>query len=261
MDDILSAFQINHFINNGYVRIDHAFSEATAAAARDVLWKELTADRHNPATWMQPVIRLGWYAHQPFREAANSPRLHAIIDQLVGEGRWAPRPIPVLGTFPIRFPSPLDPGDTGWHVDASFPGDDAPGFEEWRVNVKSWGRALLMLFLFSDVGEHDAPTRIRIGSHLDVARALAPLGDKGLSFVELAAALGGMPERKEALATGPAGTVYLCHPLLAHAAQPHRGTAPRFLAQPALQLQGELDLVTPAPTPVERAVQIALGRS
>jgi hypothetical protein len=37
------------------------------------------------------------------------------------------------------------------------------------VNVTSRGRALLMLFLFSDVGELDAPTRIRSGSHLDVA--------------------------------------------------------------------------------------------
>ncbi len=29
-----------------------------------------------------------------------------------------------------------------------------------------------MLFLFSDVTETDAPTRIRVGSHLDMARIL-----------------------------------------------------------------------------------------
>src|SRR2546429_3301488 len=54
-----------------------------------------------------------------------------------------------LGTFPIRFPSPDDPGDAGWHVDNSFPHDssDTGDFLNWRINVVSKGRALLMLFL------------------------------------------------------------------------------------------------------------------
>jgi len=30
---------------------------------------------------------------------------------------------------------------------------------EWRANVSNKGRALLMLFLFSDVGPNDAPYR------------------------------------------------------------------------------------------------------
>lgn len=41
-------------------------------------------------------------------------------------------------------------------------------------------------------------------------------------------------ERPEALATGEAGTVYLCHPFLVQAAQRHQGTTPRFMAQPPL---------------------------
>jgi hypothetical protein len=44
----------------------------------------------------------------------------------------------------------------------------------------------------------------------------------------------GPDERPQALATGEAGTVYLCHPFLVHAAQIHRGSVPRFLAQPPL---------------------------
>src|SRR5581483_10195833 len=109
---------------------------------------------------------------------------------------------------------------------------------EWRVNVYSRGRALLMLFLFSDVGETDAPTRIRIGSHLIVARLLAPAGEAGMSMIEISqsaeSATVGLPE---VTATGPAGTVYLCHPFLLHAAQPHRGISPRFMAQPPLILK------------------------
>ena len=91
-----------------------------------------------------------------------------------------------MGTFPVRFPSPDDPGDAGWHIDVSF-GFDEPDFMSWRANVASKGRALLMLFLFSDVGKDDAPTRIRIGSHFDIARQLAPAGEKGLTLRELAA--------------------------------------------------------------------------
>jgi hypothetical protein len=60
-------------------------------------------------------------------------------------------------------------------------------FLSWRVNVAAKGRALLMLFLFSGIGESDAPTRIRAGSQLDVARLLALAGAAGLSLIELAA--------------------------------------------------------------------------
>ena len=81
----------------------------------------------------------------------------------------------------MRFPSPDDPGDAGWHIDVSF-GLDTPDFMHWRANIVSKNRALLMLFLFSDVGEDDAPTRIRVGSHIDIARMLAPAGEAGLTL-------------------------------------------------------------------------------
>ncbi|WP_225586954.1 hypothetical protein [Algoriphagus sp. Y33] len=41
---------------------------------------------------------------------------------------------------------------------------------EWRSNINSKGRALLLLVLYSDVTEYDAPTIIYKGSHLDVAK-------------------------------------------------------------------------------------------
>ena len=50
----------------------------------------------------------------------------------------------------------------------------------WRANVFSKRLALLMLFLFSGVDEQDAPTRIRVGSHVDIARQLAAAGEAGL---------------------------------------------------------------------------------
>ena len=228
----LEPGQIAQFITDGFVRIDHAFPRATADAARAILWKATGCNPDDPVTWTQPVIRLGMFAEAPFIEAANTPRLHAAFDQLVGRGRWH-RPA-AMGTFPVRFPSAVDPGDAGWHIDVSF-GTDTPDFMSWRANIHSKGRALLMLFLFSDVGERDAPTRVRVGSHADVARQLAPAGDQGLTLRELAADGFAMSAHRPVVtATGDAGTVYLCHPFLVHAAQPHQGQRPRFLAQPPL---------------------------
>jgi hypothetical protein len=257
----LSDTQIQQFIRDGFVRIDGAFPRDLADECRSILWRDTGCDEANPATWTKPVIRLGMYGQEPFAKAANTPVLYKAFDQLVGPGRWRPRRD--LGTFPIRFPSSADPGDAGWHIDTSFSSEiaDPNDFLNWRANVTSKGRALLMLFLFSDVGENDAPTRIRVASHLDVARMLAPAGDSGLSLRELAA--NGFTEtdgRRVILATGEAGTVYLCHPFLVHAAQLHRGTRPRFLAQPPL-LPAEpfiLDRAVGIYSPVEQAIRIAL---
>ncbi len=256
----LSDAQVEQFIQDGFVRIDQAFPRALATEGRAIMWRDLPFDAADPATWTRPVIRLPGYGQEPFRKAVNTPVLHAAFDRLVGKGRWVPRG--GLGTFPVRFPHPDDPGDTGWHVDASFRGEDCDpneqhDFSSWRVNVTSRGRALLMLFLFSDVGISDAPTRIRVGSHMDMARFLAPAGEAGRAHMNL----DGMgADRPEALATGDAGTVYLCHPLLVHAAQRHRGSTPRFMAQPPLALAEpyRLDREDGAYSPVEIAIRRAL---
>lgn len=228
----LTPAQIEQFITDGFVRIDHAFPREWAEQARGILWKATGCDPDQAVSWTRPVVRLGMFTLPPFVGAANTTRLHMAFDQLVGPGRWvAPA---AMGTFPVRFPCTGDPGDTGWHIDVSF-GMDHPDFMAWRANIHSKGRALLMLFLFSDVGEDDAPTRIRVGSHVDIARRLAPAGEAGLSLGELAAdGFASSARRPISTATGEAGTVYLCHPFLVHAAQQHRGRHPRFLAQPPL---------------------------
>ncbi len=168
-----------------------------------------------------------------FRAAANTPVLHEAFDQLVGLGRWRQRPN--VGAFVVRFPTQTDLGDLGWHIDLSYPaktGDRCGGdCSNWRVNVTSRDRALLMLFLFSDVGEDDARTRIRVGSHLDIPPLLEPFGEDGSPQLRLDQ-IGA--DRPVASATGEAGTVYLCHPFLIHAAQMNRGHKPRFMSQPPL---------------------------
>ena len=242
---VLNDAQRNQFVQEGFVKIEDVFAPELAAEARAILWRATGCEQGDKTTWTRPVVRLGDFAQEPFRQAVTAPRLLAAFDELVGAGRWMPRES--LGGFPIRFPHPDDPGDTGWHIDASFPPEkkdaSSQNYFDWRVNLRSKGRALLMLFLFSDVGENDAPTRIRVGSHLIVPELLASAGEDGLSVLEISVAAAKATEgMREALATGAAGTVYLCHPFLIHSAQPHRGDGPRFLAQPPLILKTPFDL-------------------
>jgi hypothetical protein len=233
-----------------------------------VIRSDLGQSPDDPSSWTGPVARLLPSDARPFAAAFDNPRLHGAFDQLVGAGRWMARPH--LGLFVIRFPHPSDPGDTGWHIDSSFPPDDRPDevspqgfdFSAWRVNVVSRDRALLMLFLFSDVGPDDGPTRVRAGSHLDVPPILVRAGPDGLVGSEISARVArASASRPTALATGKAGDVYLCHPFLVHAAQAVRGAVPRVMAQPPLAPRAPcvLDRAAGASSPVETAIRRGLG--
>ncbi len=253
----LSAEQIETFVRDGFVRLDGAFSHGVAAACRDILWRDMNLSPDRPGEWAEPVIRLGMYADGPFREVASSPRLEGALDQLVGVGKWIPPP--AIGTLVVRFPVGR-PWDDGWHIDASYPPPDDPQTQDyfhWRVNFRSRNRAMLMLFLFSDCGLDDAPTRVRVASHMPMARQLLKYGEGGLSLHELAnAGFDSSADCETAYATGEAGTVWLLHPLTVHAAQAHQGTEARFLAQPGLGFRADPPMDDPSP--VMRAIRMAL---
>lgn len=256
---MLTDDEIRSFENDGFVAVRGAVSPELIEPGRAELWDAVTAASgavpDDATTWTEPVVRLDQFTSAPFRQAANTPVLRDAYDQLVGPGHWVPRGS--LGTWPVRFPVDREPGDDGWHVEASFTGDAG----DLRLSLRSRARALLMLFLYSDVGPDDAPTRVRVGSHLDVPALLADAGDDGREWFGLCGdAVPASQKRPEALVTGAAGDVFLCHPFLVHAAQPHRGTEPRFMAQPPLELAGELDLDAGAPAPVTRAILAGLDR-
>ena len=253
MQPPFSRSQIEQFIRTGFLCLDEAFPRPLAAAAREILWKDLPLDRNDRSTWTDPVHRLGMYGEAPFVASANTPLLRAAFDQLVGPGRWLP--VREMGSFPVRFPHDTTAGDTGKHVDASFPGVDPADYFQWRINHRSRGRALLLLFLYSDVGTADAPTVIYPESHRAVADLLRPAGKEGRSFTDLAGRLDELSLAAPTLATGPAGTVYLCHPFLVHAARAHRGREPKFMAQPPLRWKGGLRAAGEAVRyPVDEAV-------
>ncbi len=84
-----------------------------------------------------------------------------------------------------------------------------------------------------------------------------------MSFLELADHFGRTDKRRVAYATGSAGDVYLCHPFLVHAAQAHRGSVPRFIAQPPLEPIGDFEVERPGHIhcPVEEAIRLGLANA
>jgi hypothetical protein len=218
---------LDDFIRDGFARLTEAAARETADAARELLWQQIGLSPDEPENWDAPVK---WAAdltgHGPFGEIARSPRLARALDLVCGRGYWLPRG--ALGNIPVRFPSQPPAEDRGWHIDANTPAPDG----SWSVSGRP--HTLLLLTLLSEVGPDDAPTRIRIGSHREVAAAL---GDRQFSFqdsapiVEKASA-----GRPVGYATGRPGDMYLVHPFTVHAADEHRGATPRFMAQAPVML-------------------------
>jgi hypothetical protein len=250
---IIGRVDTDAFIRDGYVAVRGAFDEGTAAACREMIWDVLRERGISPgdrATWAPPLVRIGCPEGEPFAAAGTSPRLHAAYDELLGAGRWDRRD-GVGGTVPVRFPAEEYPGEVGYHIEGTWWG----GTEYW-TNVRSGNRGLLALFLFSDVGPDDAPTRLIEGSHLFVPPVLAPAGEAGMPGGDVPAGL--QPSvlcRRAADATGRAGDVYLCHPFIVHTATwPHRGTEPRMMAQPAITVADGFTLDGSDRSPVARAI-------
>ncbi|MBP2707952.1 phytanoyl-CoA dioxygenase [Microbispora sp. RL4-1S] len=233
---VFSDIDIDRFVRDGFLKLEEAFPRETGDRIRDLLWEQIGLSPDRPVVWAADHTGQG-----PFGEAIGSPRLAEAFDQLAGAGGWVPRG--TVGMAPIRFPSEDDSGDTGWHIDQNDPG---PG-GAWGV-VTAHPRTMLLLLLYSEVGPGDAPTRIRVGSHLDAARVLEPYGEAGVEFFASGPLLDeASAHRPVAYATGLPGDAYLCHPFLIHAAQRHRGSRPRFMSQMPVFLSRPLRPDNPAP--------------
>ncbi|GLW10285.1 phytanoyl-CoA dioxygenase [Microtetraspora sp. NBRC 13810] len=249
--------ELERFVVEGFLPLRGAFPREVADEARGRLWAKIGLSPDEPAGWTRPVE---WATDEdgagPFRQAVMSPRLHAAFDQLAGPGRWLPRG--TIGNVPVRFPGLPPADDTGWHIDACLPRPDG----SWGYGLHA--HTMLLLMLFSDVGPDDAPTRIRVGSHLDAAKMLEPYGEAGPDFHELYPALVEATEgRPPATVSGEAGDAFLCHPFLVHAADAHRGTKPRFMSQGPVLLKEPLrvDRADGAYSPLEAAARRGLGRT
>ena len=224
MGTLGGVIDIDAFRRDGFVKLERGSLRAAADEARASLWHSIGLSPDDPSTWTQPVV---WAAdltgHGPFGRLAHSPDLADALTEICGAGGWAPRYS--LGNLPIRFPVLPGVDDRGWHIDANTQCADG----SWLVGGRP--HTMLVLTLLSEVGEQDAPTRLRVGSHRDTSAVFAdhPEPRTAAEIAPLLAAASA--ERPVAHATGSPGDVYLVHPFCVHAADEHRGTRPRFMAQ------------------------------
>ncbi len=241
--DTFTQEQAESFVRDGFVKLTIG-SREQGEAAQALLWEQIGLSPDEPEGWREPVVWAADYTGQgPFGEMLRSPVLAAALDALCGKGGWQFRG--AAGNIPIRFPRVPPADDRGWHLDANVPQPDG----SWGVTTRS--HSLLGLMLLSEVGELDAPTRIRVGSQRD---SFGALGDGVYDYITA----GGLVEpasenRPVALATGSPGDFYLVHPLTVHAAQEHLGERPRFMAQMPFMLTAPLDPA--ADTPLGRALR------
>jgi hypothetical protein len=248
---------LDAFVRDGYVAIRGAVDAGTVARCRELIWAAMErrgVRRDDPGSWPPLVEGMDDLAGEPFAAAYLAPPLAAAYDELIGPGRWerSVRPAVLGKTVVVRFPAEHERANAGYHIEGSYAAPDGSG-AGW-VNIRSRARGLLALFLLTDVGRRDAPTRLLCGSHLAVPRFLAPYGEAGTdsdadfwwpSTLCMTAAH----------ATGKAGDVFLCHPFMVHTATwPHRGTGPRMIAQPAVNAPDGFVLDGSDPSPVARAI-------
>jgi hypothetical protein len=67
----LTSRQVPAFIDDGFIKIETAFTSDLANRCRDELWAEIGLSPDDPVRWIHPVIRVGPKASPPFIEAAN----------------------------------------------------------------------------------------------------------------------------------------------------------------------------------------------
>ena len=220
---------LDAFVRDGYVAVRGAVEGETAAACRELIWAAMErrgVRRDDPGSWPPLMEGMDDLAGEPFVTAFLAPALTAAYDELIGPGRWERlvRSVDLGETVVVRFPAEDERANAGYHIEGSYAAPD--GSSAGWVNIRSRNRGLLALFLFTDVGHHDAPTRLLCGSHLAVPQFLAPYGEAGTdSDAEF-----WRPSTlcmTVAHATGRAGDVFLCHPFVVHTATwPHRGSRP-----------------------------------
>lgn len=166
----LSAEEIQHFIERGYLHLRGAFSIESALAVQALIWERLAEEgihRDDPATWTQPLVHLRENYNGPVFEACMTERLIDAIEDLVGIGRWKYRGVPHgWGWWPVNFfrgaDQPWSVPTQGWHWDGGH----------FRHFLNSPDQGLVLLCVFSETAPRGGGTLVAEGSHEVVARFL-----------------------------------------------------------------------------------------
>jgi hypothetical protein len=248
---VLSASDLDDFVERGFVRLDEAFSRASAAAvAAQALALADVQGRTRTSISVVPGLPMDEM------ETLNSPRLCEAYDQLVGRNNW----LSFDSAFEVNVVRPGHVASGRWHTDVNWQAADSNPADPytWRLNVFSKNFALLLLVNLTDTEAADAPILLRVGSHLKVSARLRHFDREGVALESLAANQFVESADADVVSTlGAAGTVYLCHPFLVHTGTSHRGSSAKVAANPCLIPRADEVL---ASTPVGSAIRLGQER-
>jgi hypothetical protein len=280
MNNVLSNVQIEQFMELGWVKLEEAFPKALALECQSFLWEQLRPydiARNEPTTWKKPMIHMQQSFRSPSFDRCNSERLGGAIEDLIGVDRWtekvlwngdADRNYPVWGWWPVNFhlgtDQEWDVPTAGWHWDGSH----------FRHYVDAREQGLLILCMFSEIGEQGGGTFVAEGSHQVVARYLAGkidgvgpqegIDECNLQHPWLAALTGSADDSflpgadriakfmnqpyidehgtrlRVVETTASPGDVILCHPFLYHAPSQNHSGNPRFMCNRATPLKDRM---------------------
>ena len=256
MPKILTKSQIEQFIEEGYVRLEGGFSPETAASCREILWKRIGLNPEDSSTWTKQLIHLAESFSEGAFQEVWTPRIEGAFDDALGEGRY--RKLNHYGWWPISFPGfESAPWDVvpGWHVDGI----------QFHHHINSREQGLLPIFLFSDIVPGDGGTSFYIGSHKITARILAEAEPAGLDVNTLAKLVSDScdftDKTKVREGVGAAGDVLMMHPFMLHTRSKNTGSRVRFICNPCVTLNEEMNLARPDGeyTPVEQAIVNAVS--
>lgn len=209
-EPVLSAADLAHWDEHGYVVLHGAVPRDSREAATQALWDHLGARDNDPGSWYRRNdhgIMVQYFQHPAFDANRRSPRIHKAFAQLWGTADlW-------VTTDRAGFNAPERPG---W----MFRGPDL----HWDVSVKTpipFGTQGI-LYLTDTPPEQGAFTLVP-GFHRRIESWLATLPP------------GADPRREDMHALGSraiggrAGDLVIWHQALPHGASPNRGTRPRMV--------------------------------
>jgi hypothetical protein len=251
---VLSAADIEQFIETGWCVVKGAFTADQALAARRIVWRRMEEKKgireSDPSTW-PPAYDIEEQLAVPEVIACFTDRLADAVGELLGPGRWLGERR--WGFWPVNFsfgadePSPWP--SWGWHVDGNW----------FRHTLDAPYQGLLLVGLFSDVVRGGGGTVVADGSHRRTARILAA-HPEGLTHTELFAHVLSTPIGPFSELTGEAGDAVLGHPFLFHTRGYKRTGPPRFISNTEVPLRAPLQIerVDHDYSVLERSIRAAL---
>jgi hypothetical protein len=256
---VLTAAELGHFVERGFVRVEGCFSRRFARELTDAACTRLFCDPADRATWPASRMRAPRSATYDAREIA--PRAWQAACDLVGGADRVDQPYRWTDGFIVNFgrepalrwapPGPVVRPEQAWHADGDF----------FRHFLDSPEQGLLVIALFSDIEERGGGTQLACDSVDHVARFLAAHPEGVL--------LGQIPADEIvsrctdfAEVTGSIGDVFFLHPFMLHTWSVSERDTARFIINPPVTLRQPMRFDRPHDadhSAVERVVLRALG--